>query len=200
MVGIPICNVMSLLASPLLGINKKRDALVLELREYFESHGGPNWRTDPSDLPIEFSEVSESTVLINVKKADDAWKAPKSVNFRITDTGDNEIGDRTGALVEHIKDKRPLDPSHAYYDPERKSLDFGDGRHRFALLRDAGVLCIPMNSDTPENLMHLEAKEDELKLRLAEIKQQEAGIDLGVNISKPKKKSSLAPPDFFPPM
>jgi hypothetical protein len=167
---------MSILASTLKGVNPKRDALVLELRDYFEKYGGPNWRTDPSDLPIEFSDVSSETVLVDVKRADEAWKAPKSVNFRITNTGDNEIGDRTEALVNHIKDKRPMDPSHAYYDPQRKALDFGDGRHRFALLRDAGVLCIPVNSDSPETLKHLEANDVELKKNLEEIIKLEQGI------------------------
>lgn len=201
---------MSLLASSMLGINKKRDALVLELREYFEAYGGPDWRTDPSDLPVEFSEVSETTILVDVQKADDAWKAPKSVWFRITDTGDNEIGDRTRALVDHIKDKRPLDPSHAYYDPERKSLDFGDGRHRFALLRDAGVLCVPMNSDTPENLKLLEVNEGEIKAKLARVqleekeKEKEMAMEMRsgqrFDSPKPRKKPLLVPPDFFPPM
>jgi len=176
---------MSILASSLRGVNSKRDSLVLELREFFETHGGPNWRIDPSDLPIEFSEVSSGTVLVDVKKADDAWKAPKSVNFRISNTGDNEIGDRTAALVEHIKDKRPLDPSHVYYDPQKKALDFGDGRHRFALLRDAGVLCIPMNSDAPENLMQLEANEESLQKTLQEVLLAERSMEK----AKPSKKT-----------
>lgn len=167
---------MSLLASSLRGINPKRDILVLELRAYFEEHGGPNWRTDPSELPITFSEVSETTVLVDVKKADDAWKAPKSVNFRITNVGDNEIGGRTALLVEHIKNQRPMDPSHVYYDPKSKALDFGDGRHRFALLRDAGVLCIPMNSDSPDTLRELEARDLEIQKNLEEIIKLEMGF------------------------
>jgi hypothetical protein len=189
---------MSLLASPLLGVNPKRDALVLELRQYFEEHGGSNWRIDPSDLPITFSDVSESTILIDVKKADDAWRAPKSVNFRITDVGDNEIGDRTGGLVEHIKDQRPLDPSHAYYDPQRKSLDFGDGRHRFALLRDAGVLCIPMNSDSPDTLKYLEANEREIKKNLEDVLAKEGGVSVRLPLVS-KKTKKLNPPELFPP-
>lgn len=167
---------MSILASSLKGVNPKRDVLVLELREYFEQYGGPNWRIDPSDLPITFSDVSSETMLVDVKRADDAWKAPISVNFRITNTGDNEIGDRTEGLLNYIKGGNPVDPPDVYYDPDRRSLDFTNGRHRFALLRDAGVLCIPMNSGNPETLKHLEANDKELQGNLQEAIKLEGGI------------------------
>jgi hypothetical protein len=173
---------MSLLASSLRGVNPRRDALVLELRQYLEKNGGPNWRTNPKDLPIEFSDISDKTVLVDVKKADDAWKTPKSVNFRISNTGDNEIGNRTALLVQHIKDRRLLDPPYVYYDPQRKVLDFGDGRHRFALLRDAGVLCIPMNSDSPESLKYLEANEEDLKKTLGKAMSVERKVKKGVGL------------------
>lgn len=191
---------MSILASQLLGTNKKRDQIVLELREFLETHGGPNWRTNPEDLPIKFSGITKTTILVDVTKADNAWKAPKSVNFRISNTGDNEIGDRTRQLVDYIKGGNPLDPSHAYYDPERKSLDFGDGRHRFALLRDAGVLCVPINTDSPESLLHLEAKEEELQETLKKVLTKENSVQgqkmqSETKVARPKKttQSPLLP-------
>jgi len=185
---------MSILASPLLGYNPKRDAIVLELRNFLKTHGGPNWRTDPNDLPIKFSSVTKTTILVDVTKADNAWKAPRSVNFRIANTGENEIGNRTRQLVDYIKGGNPLDPSHAYYDPKTKALDFGDGRHRFALLRDAGVLCLPMNSDSPDELLGLEAKEDELRLTLDNVLKKEAEMRAKqISEKKPSKDTNPLP-------
>jgi hypothetical protein len=165
---------MSLLSSGLRGVNPDRDSLVSNLREYLDQNGGPNWRVEPRDLPIKFSGVSENTVWVDVQKADEAWRAPGSVRRRITCTGDNEIDDRGKEMFEHIAvDQRPLNPSRAYYDPDKKSLDFGDGRHRFALLRDAGCLCLPMDSDTPSNLAHLKADPAELRSKLAKVEMME---------------------------
>lgn len=153
---------------------QKRYELVSQLREFFESKGGPNWRTDPLDLPINFAGVTDTTILVDVTKADRAWSQPKHINFRISRQGQNEIGDRTQKLVDWIKSGGDLEPPDVYYSRDSKGLDFSDGRHRFSLLRDVGVLVIPMNSDSPESLMDLEAVPHEVESYL---KQEQSDKD-----------------------
>jgi len=166
----------------LASVAKRRYELVQELREFLESYGGPNWRTDPCDLPIDFGAVTEDTILVDVKKADMAWSKPKHVAFRISAQGGNEIDDRTQRLVEHLKARAPLDPPEAYYSKESQGLDFSDGRHRFSLLRDAGVLVLPMNSDSPDTLKELEANPEEILINLKKEQQKE---EQKIGLAKP---------------
>lgn len=178
----------------LASVAKRRYELVQELRQFLESKGGPNWRTDPCDLPIDFGAVTEDTILVDVKKADKAWSKPKHVAFRISAQGGNEIDDRTQRLVEHLKAGAPLDPPEAYYSKESQGLDFSDGRHRFSLLRDAGVLVLPMNSDTPGNLKELEANPEEIAQALERGEQDKSVVKPTVSrYNNPKKMSDLFP-------
>ena len=176
---------------------QKRYQLVSELREFLETNGGPNWRTDPSDLPINFEAVTENTLLVDVRKVDKAWSKPKHVAFRISAQGNNEIENRTRQIVDWLKVGGPIDPSDAYYSKETGGVDFADGRHRFSLLRDAGVLVLPMNSDSPGDLMVLEAKSEEIEGYLAheheekEEKEQKEQNRVRGALQKPTKRDDL---------
>jgi hypothetical protein len=166
----------------------RRYKLVQELREFLESKGGPNWRTDPCDLPINFEGVTEHTILVDVKKADKAWSKPKHIAFRISAQGNNEIENRTELLVERFKSGDPIDPSHAHYNKETGGLDFEDGRHRFSLLRDAGVLVLPMNCDPSGNLKELEANPEEIAEALEKGERDKSVPKLsGSRFNNPKK-------------
>jgi len=154
---------------------QRRYRLVQELKEFLQTHGGPNWRTDPCDLPINFQGVSEHTVLVDVQKVDKAWSKPKHVGFRISRQGGNEIENRTRQIVDWLKVGGPIDPSEAYYTKETGGIDFADGRHRFSLLRDAGVLVLPMNCDIPNNLKELEANPDDIQRYLT--LESEVGLE-----------------------
>ena len=136
---------------------QRRYSLVKELRSFLDSNGGPNWRTRLEDLPINFDYNTDTSILVDVRKADLAWCKPQHVNFRISAQGQNEIGDRTELLVQYLKSGGTISPPEAYYCEETGGLDFSDGRHRFSLLRDVGLLVIPMISDSLDTLRNLEA-------------------------------------------
>lgn len=131
---------------------------------------GPEWRTNPEHLPFQFAKPGKDSpqdvVLVDVAAIDSVWKIYPQRNLRIWDDGTNQIGDRTENIVRHLKEGGTVSPSIGSIDPETGGMCFRDGRHRFSLLRDAGVRCLPVASDVPESLRQYSTTPQQEKAKL----------------------------------
>ena len=60
--------------------------------------------------------------------------------------GGNGIGNRYSRVIEYLKTGQPIDATLVYLNKRYDGLSasIGDGRHRFAVLRDMGMKKIPV--------------------------------------------------------
>ena len=150
---------------------RPRADAVAEFRTFLEEKGGPDWRTNPEHLPFKFVQSKganpPTTMLVCVAAIDEAWKIYPEREARICADGKNQIGERTERLVAHLKAGGDLYPSTATTNQESGGMVFVDGRHRFALLRDAGVRCLPIATYDPDSLQPYATTLEKEKANLA---------------------------------
>jgi hypothetical protein len=93
--------------------------------------------------PIEKREGNE-IAHVNPETFDKAFK--KTEWQYVGKNGDGGIEGRYKKFADWVKDADSMHASNASIDP-KGSITFGDGRHRYAYLRDEGLKKIPMSMD-----------------------------------------------------
>lgn len=90
---------------------------------------------------------SHSLVEIDVEKFDKLFKEDK-LSY-IEPQGTNGIGERYNNFVDYLKTNKPINASRVYVNvlDEEICAAIGDGRHRFAVLRDMGIKKLPVAMD-----------------------------------------------------
>ena len=101
------------------------------------------------DIPVDLHPVEErqgnKLHFVNTDKFDEAFKKNKDQYIGPGGTG-NIIGERYKGVGEYLKNAKSMRASEAYVKKDGNVI-FGDGRHRFAYLRDSGLKKIPMSLD-----------------------------------------------------
>lgn len=87
--------------------------------------------------------TSHKTVNVDLKKLDDAWKK-SSYYLPSKGKGHSEVGGRREAFERFLDKGEDIESPLVTIDDDGL-VDFDDGRHRFAVLRDMGVESIPVN-------------------------------------------------------
>jgi hypothetical protein len=77
-------------------------------------------------------------VSVSTGKLDAAWSKDKEL-YIPPGGGGAEIPGRRDRFRSFLDTGKPIEASEVYWDPEKKSIHFGDGRHRFTVLRDIGL-------------------------------------------------------------
>lgn len=83
--------------------------------------------------PITKGNRAYKVVEVNVENLDNAWKA-----LRVEKDGNGGIGDRYKNAQSFLRNNSKINMVEVIAKPNG-SIDFVDGRHRFAALRDSGV-------------------------------------------------------------
>lgn len=100
---------------------------------------------DGRDIPVTINPVDARSgyrlVTVNTKKFDDAWKG--DTGFYLDATGSNRIGNRYTLIGQFLQTARSMEAPTTYVDADGY-VSFGNGRHRWAYLRDHGVTEIPV--------------------------------------------------------
>jgi len=90
-------------------------------------------------------------VTVSVEKLNDSWSTDK--DYYIGPGGTlNTIGNRYNRFKEFLQTHQPIEASRVGFD-WKGNVTFGNGRHRFSVLRDIGLDRIPIavhNSDAKE--------------------------------------------------
>ena len=89
-------------------------------------------------------EKNNQIVKVNVNAFDDAFS--KTQWQYIGESGKGGIGNRYKNFGEFIKNAKSIEAPNVAVNKDG-SIVFGDGRHRYAYLRDAGVANIPLSMD-----------------------------------------------------
>ena len=89
-----------------------------------------------------------TTVWVDAKKFDDIWKKDK--DMYVGDGGKGEMKGRRAGFFEFMQTGKPIEIPYVSGkrlkegDPEFDQVHFGNGRHRFSVLRDIGFKKIPV--------------------------------------------------------
>lgn len=101
-------------------------------------------------LPVVLNKADarsgDKLVMVNVEKFDEAWQRSDrgTAGFYIGRGGTgSSIGDRYDRFHEFAKSAPSMEASDVHVD-ENGRIGFGNGRHRFSVLRDAGNKVIPV--------------------------------------------------------
>lgn len=104
-------------------------------------------------IPITINKWDSKTkklVNVNVKKLDDAWS--KDASNYIGPNGKGGIRDRYKQFGEFSKTAPSIEASDVHVN-ENGFIMFGNGRHRFAYMRDHGIAVAPvaMSNESIQN-------------------------------------------------
>lgn len=93
--------------------------------------------------PIEFvshpsAQPDEVLVQVDPARLDQAWAKDKGYYIPPGGGGESEIGGRRDDFKNFLAKGQPIQASRVSLDPDG-SVSFGDGRHRFSVLRDEGA-------------------------------------------------------------
>ena len=101
---------------------------------------------DDREIPVTMHPVEEKQGHqmhhVNVDKFEEAFK--KNKDQYIGEKGEGGIGKRYEGIEKFLKDAKSMRASEAHVN-EHGTIIFGDGRHRYAYLRDKGLKIIPMS-------------------------------------------------------
>lgn len=92
-----------------------------------------NFTPNPSSI----ANGGEKTIMVDAKKLDQAWKGDQ----HYLPTGEPGASEKNGgraSFKKFLETGKPVQSSRAYLGSDGK-LAFEDGRHRFAVMRDAGI-------------------------------------------------------------
>jgi hypothetical protein len=91
-------------------------------------------------------EAKQGNKIVNVDPAAFDAQFSKNENFYVGKGGEGGIGNRYDKFVDWIKDAPSMNASNVSVS-SNGSVMFGNGRHRYAGLRDLGVSSIPVSMD-----------------------------------------------------
>ncbi len=86
-------------------------------------------------------EDGDRIIWIDVDKVDASWK--HDTDFYVGVSGEGGIGSRYQKFGEWLKEGKPIEMSEISIG-YKGQVTFGNGRHRFAWMRDHGVKALPM--------------------------------------------------------
>lgn len=117
--------------------NLSRPAVLQELRTWFDQR--PGWEDNPLLLPFHFtgSRAGHQTIYVDVAKADACWTSPR----RIEPQADAEP-EKPAKLLRWLRSMANCEAPDA--SRQGQAIGFGEGRHRFAILRDTGCRVLPL--------------------------------------------------------
>jgi hypothetical protein len=119
-------------------------------REYVEPSTPTNstMQVGNREVPVTMypSEAKQGNKIVNVDPAAFDAQFAKNENFYVGKGGEGGIGNRYDKFVDWIKDAPSMNASNVSVS-NNGSVMFGDGRHRYAGLRDLGVSSIPVSMD-----------------------------------------------------
>ncbi len=96
-------------------------------------------------VPSKFSKrVREVFVVVDVAKFDEGWK--RDIGFHIDANGSNQISNRLARVAEFLKTATSMEASEVHVGDTGR-IQFTDGRHRMAFLRDYGVKQVGVTMD-----------------------------------------------------
>lgn len=93
------------------------------------------------------SHQNDEVVYVSVSKLDKAWQKDGEAFYIPPGGGGGEIGGRRQGFREFRKNNpdTPVEMSRVYVN-EKGVASFGDGRHRFSVMRDEGKRVIPVTT------------------------------------------------------
>lgn len=98
----------------------------------------PNGKT-VAFVPHANQRDDETMVMVDPKKLDDAWSRNLVGNRIPVGGGGPEIGGRRKAFSKFLETGKAVQASRVSLDHLNNAVIFDDGRHRFSVLRDAGI-------------------------------------------------------------
>jgi hypothetical protein len=97
------------------------------------------------ELRFDYDEAPQESytmIIVSVEAVDrDLRKDP---DFYVGSGGKGEMPNKIKEFLDYLITGKPIQPPIASVSPSTAMLTFGNGRHRFAVLRDLGLAVIPL--------------------------------------------------------
>jgi hypothetical protein len=95
------------------------------------------------------SNAGYTSIWIDVGKLDASWRLDRE-HYVSSGGGGAAIGQRYQRFGEWVQHGHPVEMPEVYINPHYQRVQFGNGRHRFAWMRDHGVISLPVCVDVDQ--------------------------------------------------